>query len=84
MEIIKTTNKKIYSKAQRKEKVLMEKQRVEKLSRKLRRHKEKNTYIAARTSKLRRSTAEKILEEIKTQFKLGSREESLAVIAILF
>ena len=46
--------------------------------------KEKTTYVAARTSKLQRGTAEKILEEIKNQFELNNREEALVVIAILF
>lgn len=46
--------------------------------------KEKTTYVAARTSKLQRGIAEKILEETKTQFELKSREEALVVIAILF
>ena len=44
---------------------------------------EKTVYIAARTSKLQRGTAEKIIEKTKENLQLASREEALAVIAIL-
>jgi hypothetical protein len=46
-------------------------------------HIEKNVYVTARTSKLQRKTAEKIIERTKENLQLNSREEALAVIAIL-
>jgi hypothetical protein len=45
---------------------------------------EKNTYVAARTSKLQKGTAEKILKRIQEQFELNGSDESLTIIAILF
>ena len=45
--------------------------------------KQKTVYVAARTSKLPRGMAEKILESAREEFKLNSRDEALAVIAIL-
>lgn len=45
---------------------------------------EKNIYVAARTSKLQKRTADKIIKRIQKQFKLNNTDEALTVVAILF
>lgn len=45
---------------------------------------QKNTYIAARSSKIQQGTADKIIENIKEFYKLETNEEALAIIAMLF
>lgn len=45
---------------------------------------EKQVYVASRTSKLQRGTAELLLEKIQEELKLNDRGEALAVVAILF
>lgn len=46
--------------------------------------KEKNLFIPARTSKLPAGSVEKIITEIGKHYKLESRDEVIAVLAILF
>ena len=45
---------------------------------------QKNTYVAARSSKLQEGTAEKILNKIQEQFNLQDTGEALTILAILF
>lgn len=46
--------------------------------------KEKNRFIPARTSKLPESAVEEILKLIKEKYEMDSRDEAVAVLAILF
>lgn len=45
---------------------------------------EKNNYVTTRTSSLTRGIAEKILEQIKTQFELNDTGEALAILTLMF
>lgn len=45
--------------------------------------KEKTVYVADRSSKLQIGTAEKIISKIQEHFNLNTREEALAIIAVL-
>lgn len=46
--------------------------------------KEKDVFVASRTSQLQRGTAELLLEKIKEELKLGDRSEALSMLAVLF
>lgn len=45
---------------------------------------EKTTFVPARSSTLPIALTNKILTQIETQFELGSRDEAISVLAVLF